>query len=154
MANAQYEISEIHFTNSGILYVNKKKQDSVQIIYSDFSSNVVGLEIFEKTHLVFDGVSKKLYFSNFQKHKINPESERGFRFSKNNNDIIIKSIILNGIADKMGLKVGDKLMYIDKLDVRKSKNISIDSLNNNRSKIQEITVFKEDNQFLNFSFIR
>lgn len=154
LASAEYEISEIHFTNSGILSVNKKKQDSVQIIYSDFSSNAVGLEIFEKTHLVFDGVSKKLYFSNFQKHKINPESKQGFRFSKNNNDIIIKSIILNGIAHKKGLKVGDKLIYIDKLDVRKSKNISIDSLNNNRSKIQEITVLREDNQLLNFSFIR
>lgn len=154
LASSQHKVSEIHFTNSGILSVNKKKQDSVQIIYSDFSSNAVGLEIFEKTRLVFDGVSKKLYFSNFQKHKINPESKRGFRFSKNNNDIIIKSIILNGIAHKKGLKVGDKLIYIDKLDVRKSKNISIDSLNNNRCKIQEITVLREDNQLLNFSFIK
>jgi len=154
LASSQHKVSEIHFTNSGILSVNKKKQDSVQIIYSDFSSNAVGLEIFEKTHLVFDGVSKKLYFSNFQKHKINPESKQGFRFSKNNNDIIVKSVILNGIAHKKGLKVGDKLIYIDKLDVHKSKNISIDSLNNNRSKIQEITVLREDNQLLNFSFIR
>src|SRR5690554_3274728 len=154
LASSQHKVSEIHFTNSGILSVNKKKQDSVQIIYSDFSSNAVGLEIFEKTHLVFDGVSKKLYFSNFQKHKINPESKQGFRFSKDNNDIIVKSVILNGIAHKKGLKVGDKLIYIDKLDVRKSKNISIDSLNNNRSKIQEITVLREDNQLLNFSFIR
>ena len=154
LASSQHKVSEIHFTNSGILSVNKKKQDSVQIIYSDFSSNAVGLEIFEKTHLVFDGVSKKLYFSNFQKHKINPESKQGFRFSKDNNDIIVKSVILNGIAHKKGLKVGDKLIYIDKLDVHKSKNISIDSLNNNRSKIQEITVLREDNQLLNFSFIR
>ena len=102
--------------------------------------NLIGLDFFPKNKLVFDGISSKLFFKNVTKLKSQGPSKKGFRFGLDkNNNIIIVAIIEKCESYLKGIKLGDEVITIDKLNLNYYKT-RIDELNQLRDNIKEIVL--------------
>lgn len=102
--------------------------------------NLIGLDFFPKNKLVFDGISSKLFFINVTKLKSKGPSKKGFRFGLDkNNNIIIVAIIEKCESYLKGIKLGDEVITIDKLNLNYYKT-RIDELNQLRDNIKEIVL--------------
>lgn len=113
--------------------------------------NLIGLDFFPKNTLVFDGISSKLYFKNVTKLKSQGPSKKGFRFGLDkNNNIIIVAVIEKSESYLKGLKLGDEIITIDKLNINYYKT-RIDELNQLRDNIKEI-VISRNKEIMKYNF--
>jgi hypothetical protein len=102
--------------------------------------NLIGLDFFPKNKLVFDGISSKLFFKNATTIKSQGPSKKGFRFGLDkNNNIIVVAIIEKCESYFKGIKLGDEVISIDKLNIDYYKT-RINELNQLRDNIKEIVL--------------
>jgi Aspartyl protease len=113
--------------------------------------NLIGLDFFPKNTLVFDGISSKLYFKNVTKLKSQGPSKKGFRFGLDkNNNIIIVAVIEKSESYLKGMKLGDEIITVNKLNINYYKT-RIDELNQLRDNIKEI-VISRNKEIIKYNF--
>lgn len=144
------EVYEIGLTNHATLLVNNNIFTHNKLQLNKNYNNIIGLDFFHKDFLVFDGVSSKVYFNkNRIKDNINLNTI-GLRFDFNSEgNIIVQALTKNGLAEKIGIRLGDEVLQVNDIKVTNSIN-KLKNINKIRNQIETIIV-KRKNEHLRFS---
>lgn len=140
----------IDFSNLGTISYKEIESDSIKIQVSNNFINLVGIDFFKKDILVIDGINNKFYYSDILKHRPNQNNKLGLRFGIRNEKIFITAIIKDSLSYKKGIKLGDAIESINENKIKIPEN-TLDSINNIRNNIKNITI-KRNDELLQFSF--
>jgi hypothetical protein len=115
------------------------------------SHNLIGLDFFSRDIFVFDGIASKFYFHSKAKIDKLIKNRRGLRFGLDENDnIFVEAITEKGESYLKGIKIGDVIVGIDKLNIFIYKK-RIEELNQLRNSINELSI-ERNNTILHFKF--
>jgi hypothetical protein len=151
LASKNYKNYKIYLSYNSKIDIGIHKFNDCKLQAESNSRNLIGLDFFSRTIFVFDGKASKFYFHSQAKIDKLIKNRRGLRFGLDENDnIFVEAITEKGESYLKGIKIGDIIVGIDKLNIFTYKK-RIEELNQLRNSINELSI-ERNNTILHFKF--
>lgn len=151
LASKNYKNYKIYLSYNSKIDIGIHKFNDCKLQAESSSHNLIGLDFFSRTIFVFDGIASKFYFHSQAKIDKLIKNRRGLRFGLDENDnIFVEAITEKGESYLKGIKIGDIIVGIDKLNIFTYKK-RIEELNQLRNSINELSI-ERNNTILHFKF--
>lgn len=151
LASKNYKNYKIYLSYNSKIDIGIHKFNDCKLQAESNSHNLIGLDFFSRTIFVFDGIASKFYFHSQAKIDKLIKNRRGLRFGLDENDnIFVEAITEKGESYLKGIKIGDIIVGIDKLNIFTYKK-RIEELNQLRNSINELSI-ERNNTILHFKF--